>query len=181
MNTKHTRRGFTLIELLVVALIISILAAVAIPQYKKAVVKARVATILPVLQNMRQAQDAYYLANGSYAENMPDLDIQWPNDCTFEEGGFNGGPCGTYFRLSTKSGFSSENYSAQADYCPNHNIKWEDCADKRDFAIKYLYAHAKDYPNQRYCFVPNSSALGESICKSLSGKSAPDIDTAYFF
>jgi len=70
--------GFTLIELLVVVLIIGILAAVALPQYQKAVWRSRNVQLKTSIQSVRAAQDAYHIANGKYASDFDEMDIDLP-------------------------------------------------------------------------------------------------------
>jgi len=79
------KQGFTLIELLVVVLIIGILASAALPQYKKAVEKSRATQALTLLKSVAQAEEAFYIANNNYTNNLSSLDIQipWTGDTPF--------------------------------------------------------------------------------------------------
>ena len=63
MNNNVYKRGFTLIELLVVVLIIGILASVALPQYQKAVRKARLSEVTTGFTAISKGIDMYLLEN----------------------------------------------------------------------------------------------------------------------
>ena len=74
------KTGFTLIEILVVVLIIGILAALAVPQYQKAVIKSRATEAMTMLKAIGEAQEVYYLAHGHYTTDLTELDIDVPSD-----------------------------------------------------------------------------------------------------
>lgn len=75
---ENKKRGFTLIELLVVVLIIGILAAVALPQYEKAVWKSRSAKLQIWAKHLLDAEQEFMAANGYYTRclNLLSLDYQ---------------------------------------------------------------------------------------------------------
>ena len=69
------KQAFTLIELLVVVLIIGILTAIALPSYRRAVIKTQYDQLIWKVETIRRAEQVYKLANGTYTDDFRNLDI----------------------------------------------------------------------------------------------------------
>ncbi len=111
------KQAFTLIELLVVVLIIGILAAVALPQYQKAVEKARMTEAVSLVRAIANANQVFYMANGRYADmtELSLLDVEIPGS-SFEHSTYTG-------RVETKDfiyspGGSGDSFIALAQRIP---------------------------------------------------------------
>ena len=68
-------KAFTLIELLVVVLIIGILAAIALPQYEKAVFKSRASEAAINVKAIWNACEVASLAQGRHCGEVEDIDL----------------------------------------------------------------------------------------------------------
>ncbi len=149
-NQRRLPKGFTLIELLVVVLIIGILAAVALPQYQVAVLKSRVATYMPVVKALIQAEETYYLENGNYTYDLTALDIDIPmKGCTYKSAGYYACPGPNYIGI----------------FDGPTNAQWNN-----GFEIAYLQFF-KDTPSGSYskgqiaCF--SSTETARKVCRTL--------------
>lgn len=72
-HRRHPQDGFTLIELLIVVVVLSILAAIAMPQYRDYVVRSNRTVAKNLLVQVADRQEQFYAANKRYAADLTDL------------------------------------------------------------------------------------------------------------
>ena len=155
--------GFTLIELLVVVLIIGILSAVALPQYNRAVLKARYSELQTIISAYKTAAETYYMANGAYPDYWTDMDIDPPSGCTAEDtrvGGY------LYCKSLHFDLYDNSNKNLVGLYKPNNKIKIA--------YVQWLNISAK--PSKRECWAVTGDADARALCKSLNGTEAGSAD-----
>lgn len=155
---KLNKKAFTLIELLVVVLIIGILAAVALPQYRLAVEKSRASKMLPLLNSIHKAQKAYFLANGKYSESFSELDISVPQGTEQNE-----------TKTTSTISYGDKTNILLCFDCQSVQIRPN--TDIGYFIEQYYKSSAPA------CWANKADSLANKICKSLTGK---DPNTSYY-
>jgi type II secretory pathway pseudopilin PulG len=158
--------SFILIEMLVVVLITGILAAIALPQYQKAVDRARIQEALSNLQSIANAEEAYYLTTGSYTNDFRKLDIKF--SCPDSAPGEHYGTCET----------ANFQYVLYTDPTRGWSTEFKTGKLAHKFRIIFYPQHI---PGSNAGLHKCSAFPGDTIdseeprfCQKLSSKSVPD-------
>ncbi len=69
-------KGFTLVELAVVVVIIGVLAAFAVPRFLASVERSKAAEAFNYLAAVQAAQERFHARQGTYADDLTNLDIK---------------------------------------------------------------------------------------------------------
>ena len=161
--------GFTLIELLVVVLIIGILAAMAMPQYFKAVERSRMTEAITIMDSIVKAQRRKFMQTNRYAATFEGLDVS-PKGATgngyFTKGDPVTGAGGNGFEISL----------ATADFT-NSIVSADRVVDGNAYhhSLQYQYTLFRDYQSDNVSCGGENQA-GRELCADFCGIDTPVSD-----
>jgi type IV pilus assembly protein PilE len=76
MNMQQSQRGFTLVELMVTVVILSLLAAIAIPSYTRYVTRAHRSEAQALLSEAAAREERYYAQNNAFTSTVANLGLR---------------------------------------------------------------------------------------------------------
>ena len=154
-----TNKGFTLIELLVVVLIIGILAAMAMPQYFKAVERSRMTEADTLLGSIAQAQRRKFLQTNRFATAYTGLDVspKGASGNTYYTKGATGN--GFTVTLSAANAFTTGIATATRSAGSN--------------ALQYEYSLSRYYQGDNVTCSATANSAGAELCADFCGIDTP--------
>ena len=143
------KRAFTLIELLVVVLIIGILAAVALPQYEKAVARSRVSEVMLKMKDVEKVSSVLYLENPALFTSTSPTPLL--------------GPSAINVGIDLSAGLQCESDSYYGSICESNFFSYHGACGGADYGCIFD-ANLKSDPNVFWRVTYSSPELVERVC-----------------
>lgn len=171
-------KGFTLLEMLVTVIIVTVLAAVGVMEYRKVIERTRAMEAISLLRSLYHAEKMYQMTHGSFANSLASLSLSFKGEkikCTQN----NQSPCWGYYNTE---GIKGDKWSVELEKGKNPSISVGRIEGPYSGAGFFIQLERKDgiqYPLEKVACVEN--AKGRFKYKKKDGTYCADVMDGTFY